>query len=303
MDDVVITFLGSGAAIPPPDRFQSSIALKHPHGLVIFDVGEGSQFNLRKFKIPVRKEITIAISHPHADHYQGLAGLIASFNMLDRKEPISILVPEGFADFLKLLLHACQVQTEFELNFVEMQPGGVFEGKGYQIVAERALHFKHALSYKWQEDDRPGKWDKDLIAKYDLSNKQRAAIAKGKSIQVSDGELTPADIIGPPRRGRVVVYSGDTKFNPQLSQFAKFADVLIHEATYPSDMELESAEREHSTVSEAAKIGQLAEVGIVLLTHIGTRLLNFKQEKLLAKQIHPSKIVYDGFKYTLPFQN
>jgi ribonuclease Z len=303
MDDVTITFLGTGAAIPPSNRFQSSIALKHPHGLVIFDVGEGAQYNLRKYQIPIRKEITIAISHMHADHYQGLGGLIASLNMLDRKESINLLVPKGGADLIKLLLHSLNVVPTYDLNFVEMSPHSIFIGNGYKIIAARALHFKNALAFKWMENNRPGKWNKEIVEKYDLPNNLKAKLAKGKSIEVQGNILKPEDIIGPERIGRIIVYSGDTKYNHDLIDFSKDVDVLIHEATYPADHQLESDEREHSTVLHGPKIGKLANVGIVLLTHIGTRVLDIKKESKLANEIYKSVIVKDGYQYVLEFKN
>lgn len=303
MDDVIITFLGTGSSIPEPNRFQASIALKHPHGVVIFDVGEGAQYNLRKYKVPIRKEITIAITHGHPDHYQGLGGLLASLNLLDRTKKVTILVPPNFQDMLKLLLHALKVNPRYDLEWIEMPPGTVFKGKGYTITSASALHFKNSLSYIWKEDSRPGKWDTKMLEKYNIPNKLRGKLARGQAIEIAGETITPADIIGPERKGRIIAYTGDTRPNYEFAELIKGCDVLIHDATYPSNLEAESATREHSTVAQAAKIGEYAKADVVLLTHIGTRIINMTKEKKIASRIHNSIIVYDGFSYTVSFKN
>lgn len=303
MNDIVLTFLGTGAAIPPPNRFQSSVVLKHPHGILFFDVGEGAQYNLRKFKIPVRKEITIAISHNHPDHYQGLGGLLASFNLLDRKEKVTVIGPPKFDKILELLLIALQVKVDYPLEVKTIRPGEEFKGKGYLMKAIKALHFTNSLSFRWQEDPYPGKWNTEILNKYNIPNKERKNLKLGKQITLEDGTIIkPEDIIGPEREGRSVVYSGDTKFNPELAEFAKGCDVLIHEATYPSDEELIGMEREHSTVKDAATIGKMAEADMTLLTHIGPQLINFKKEKELANSITKTLFTFDGFTFTIPYE-
>ena len=54
--EIVVTFLGTGAAIPPDDRFHSNFALTHKYGTILFDCGEGTQFNMRKYHISTRKK-------------------------------------------------------------------------------------------------------------------------------------------------------------------------------------------------------------------------------------------------------
>ena len=303
MDDVIITFIGTGSAIPNPGRFQSCVALRHPHGLVIFDVGEGSQYNIRKYKISLRKELTIAISHMHSDHFQGIGGLLASLKLFQREEPINILTPLGGSIYIKMLLDSLAVNLSFPINWVEMSPGSVFNGKNYKILACRALHFRNSLSYLWKEDDRPGKWNKQFLEKYDIPTKLRVKIARGEKITFAERSIHPSDIISEPRKGRLIAYSGDTKFNPQFANFVKGCDVLIHEATYPSSMTQDATSREHSTVIDAAKIGKLAEAKIVMLTHIGSRVTNLKKEQKILQQYTNGLIAKDGFQYVVPFKN
>ena len=76
-----------------------------------------------------------------------------------------------------------------------------------------------------------------------------------------------------------------TKPNKKLIQFSKNCDLLIHEATYPYDFDIESIEREHSTTKQAAEIGKAATAKQIILTHIGTRVLNFKKENEILSEI------------------
>ena len=48
-----------------------------------------------------------------------------------------------------------------------------------------------------------------------------------------DGKIIkPEMVLGPPRAGKKVTYSGDTRPCKKLIELARDSDVLIHEATY-----------------------------------------------------------------------
>ncbi len=301
MDDISITFLGTGAAIPPTDRFQSSVAVRHKFGLTIFDVGEGTQFNLRKFNVPIRKEIVIAISHLHSDHYQGLPGILASLSMLERREKVTILGPPGVHRVVRMVLKTFFINPTYELEIVEIEPNQTFRGKGYVIHTIKALHFNNSLSYKWQENNLPGKWDTTILEKYNVPNKLRRELKLGNTIEVGEIKIAPDQVIGKERMGRTIIYSGDTRPNNNLVEFARDADLLIHEGTYPSTFEQIGPDREHSTVKQAVETAIKSGAKKLAVTHIGTRILDFVEEKKITKQHQDAVIVHDGTVITLPF--
>ncbi|MFV2014321.1 MAG: MBL fold metallo-hydrolase, partial [Candidatus Heimdallarchaeota archaeon] len=155
--ELIVTFLGTGSAIPPDNRQQVSCALRHSGGLVIFDCGEGTQYSIRKYRISTRKEIVICVSHLHSDHFLGLPGLLASFQLLNRQDPINIIGPIGTSTLVKNLMISNFIKVEYDIQIYELNDSDQFHGHGYVIDAVSARHEANALSFIWREDTRPGK--------------------------------------------------------------------------------------------------------------------------------------------------
>ncbi len=86
---VTITFLGSGgAAIPNRWRALPSILVSHEGYEVLMDAGgEGTQSRLQEMGISPLRLTHILLSHLHADHFNGLLGLIATMQLLNRTTP------------------------------------------------------------------------------------------------------------------------------------------------------------------------------------------------------------------------
>jgi ribonuclease Z len=117
--------------------------------------------------------------------------------------------------------------------------------------------------------------------------------------------VSPTELVGEARRGRTIVYSGDTRPHPAVAAAARGADVLIHEATF-SDSEIERArETGHSTAREAAEIAREAGVGRLILTHISPRYSLDAGELLKeARAIFDNcAIARDGWTVEVPFMN
>ncbi|MEM2009917.1 MAG: ribonuclease Z [Thermosphaera sp.] len=69
----------------------------------------------------------------------------------------------------------------------------------------------------------------------------------------------------------VISYSGDTGPASTTIEYSKNADILIHEATFTSEMREEAHEQGHSTSGDAAMIASRAGVKLLVLTHISAR--------------------------------
>ena len=113
----------------------------------------------------------------------------------------------------------------------------------------------------------------------------------GQEVEVDGKIIKPEQVLGPPRAGKKVTYSGDTRPCEKLIELAKDSDVLIHEATYEDADKDKAIENCHSTSKEAAEIAKEANVKLLVLTHISTRYtsdLNIKNE---AKEIFENTIV------------
>jgi ribonuclease Z len=127
---------------------------------------------------------------------------------------------------------------------------------------------------------------------------------KGETVSLADGRtVRPADLVGEPRNGRTLVYSGDTRPTLSVIEAAKGADLLVHEATFGSD-ELERArETGHSTAAEAARVALEAGVRRLLLTHISSRYNRDASELLAeARAVFPETVIArDGMTVDVPY--
>ena len=83
--------------------------------------------------------------------------------------------------------------------------------------------------------------------------------------------IKPEEVVGDPRPGRLVVYTGDTRPSPATVEAARGADILIHEATFLDDEADRAHETFHSTAKGAALVAKEAEVDRLILTHVSAR--------------------------------
>ena len=74
------------------------------------------------------------ITHFHADHWLGLPGMLKSFALRERDQPLTVYGPPG----LKELMGAMRIvygRLPYELSVVELQPAETVERDGYLVVA------------------------------------------------------------------------------------------------------------------------------------------------------------------------
>ncbi len=302
--EIIVTFLGTGAAIPADNKYHSSFALTHPKGTILFDCGEATQFNLRKYRVSTRKEFVIVISHFHSDHFLGLSGLLASFQLLGREEKVIIVGPEGIDELVHSLLNANYVHLDYELEILSIEPGDRLFRPGYSLHAIKAIHEARALSIIFEEDGRPGKISYTKIEELGIpSGPLIGQLQKGKSIEIDDRTIHPDEVMGPKRRGRVVAYSGDTRPNLNfIHNIPKPCDLLIHEGTYPSMMIELAEERSHSTIKEAAEMALESQANMVIVTHISSRFTSqeFNDEVKLIKSMYEHiEVAKPGMQYII----
>ena len=125
----------------------------------------------------------------------------------------------------------------------------------------------------------------------------------GQSVILPNGRvIKPEEILGPPRLGRKIVYSGDTKPSEEVVILAENADLLIHDATFDDELKDRAYKDGHSTPTQAATIAKKAGVKMLALTHISAR---YEDSTLLleqAKKTFPNVVVAEDYmKIDLPF--
>jgi len=123
-------------------------------------------------------------------------------------------------------------------------------------------------------------------------------------VALPDGRLVgPAELVGPPRPGRKLVYSGDTRPCESVVQAAEGADLLMHEATFGDEERDRARETEHSTATEAAQVALAARVKRLVLHHLSARYSADAQTLLeQARAVFRQTVVArDGMTIDVPF--
>jgi ribonuclease Z len=251
-----------------------------------------------KAKVGFHKKMKIFISHLHGDHVLGLPGLLQSMALMDRKRIIDVYGPEGTTAFLTGVQEALHFGLTFDVQIHEIHDAGVAcDETDYTVTAAWTNHVMPTLAYAFLEKARPGKFFPEKAASLGVPKGILwSKLQHGKTVTLPDGKVVrPDKVTGPNRRGRKIVYSGDTRPFKEFPKFASSADLLIHEATF-EDALAEKAELDgHSTPSQAATQAKHAKVKKLVLTHISARYNDIGLLLEQARKIFPDTTVANDF--------
>ena len=300
---IEIIFLGTGASIPSRSRMLPCIVLRRKDELIVFDCGEGAQYRFLQSGLGVNKKMVILISHMHGDHVFGLPGLITTMSFLGRTKPLTIIGPPGIKKFLNCVLKTIPHHIRYDISVYEKEPGVVYEADEYIIEAYETEHSVTNYAYVFKEKERPGKFHPDKAMKLGVPKGPLwKKLQMGFPVVLEDGRIIrPEDVLGPPRKGIKIVYTGDTGPCEDIISACKEADVIIHEATYSSELTEKALKEGHSTTVMAAETAKRCKAKMLILTHISARYEGL-EDKLLeeAKRIFENTILaYDGLKVTV----
>lgn len=291
-----ITFLGTGGSWPTVKRNVPAVAIKRGGEILLFDCGEGTQRQIQKSRLSYMQISKIFITHYHGDHFLGLPGLIQTMQLNDREEPLYIYGPRGLKRLVSQILSLGYFTPTYEVIVTELDDKSTVKFEGYVIKTLRVDHNVPTLAYCLEENERPGRFNKEKALELGIPEGPLfSKLQRGETIVVGDREITPGMVLGPKRPGRKIVISGDTRPSEELIDFAKNADVLVHDATFHSELEDIAIEYGHSTARQAAEIAKKANVERLFLTHISPRYLDSKPLELEAKEVFKNSMVPRDF--------
>ncbi|MCW4009523.1 MAG: ribonuclease Z [Candidatus Bathyarchaeota archaeon] len=295
---VKLVFLGTGAAVPTAQRSLPSVVLLFGNEQIMFDCGEAVQRQMILAKISLHKKLHVFITHMHGDHVLGLPGLLQTMALMDRKKPVDVYGPAGLGHFLECLQETLQFQLTFQVNVHEVAASGlVCDEQEYAVSAVPSNHAVTSFSFAFEEKPRPGRFHPEKAAALGVPKGEAwSRLQHGNAVPLSSGRVVkPEDVADPPRKGRKIVYSGDTRPFDGFSVFAENADVVIHEATF-DDALVEKAEVDgHSTPSQAALEAKAANAKRLVLTHISARYSDVALILEQAQKVFPNTLVAHDF--------
>jgi ribonuclease Z len=268
-----VTFLGTGGAIPTTERAPSALFVNREGDRLLFDCGEGTQRGMMRFNTGFGID-RLFVSHLHGDHVLGIPGLVQTLGFNDRTEPLTVHCPPGTAADLDDLIHAVGHQPGFPVRVEPVAPGEVaFETDEYAVSAFETAHRTRSQGYVLAEDDRPGRFDRPRAEELGVPvGPAFGRLHAGETVELEDGTVVePDQVVGPPRPGRTLVYTADTRPRERTVEVAADADLLVHDATFADEMADRARDTAHSTGREAGEIAQRAGADRLALVHVSSR--------------------------------
>ena len=256
--------------MPTVQRAPASLLIRRGGDRILIDCGEGSQRQLlRSVGLPELEHVFL--THFHADHFLGLPGMLKTFAMRGREVPLTVYGPPGLRGLMSDLRRVYGRLT-YDVRLHELNPSDVVEMDGWRIGAYAAVHRLEALGYALVEDERPGRFDPGLAEGLGVpAGPQFGRLQRGEAVEANDRVVEPRDVMGVPRPGRTVVFTGDTEPCEATVAVAQGADLLVHDGTF-ADEETERARKTgHSTARQAAEVAERADVSLLALTHLSSR--------------------------------
>lgn len=294
-----VTFLGTAGATPTVERNPPAILIKREGKLLLFDCGEGTQRQMMKATTGMSVD-KIFISHFHGDHFLGIPGLIQTLAFQDREKTLEIIGPPGTDELSKQMAHLGATTPKFDIKVREVEGGDEIRENDYSIKTLEAQHGKtiNSLSYVLEEDERPGRFNRKKAIELGVEPGPKfGELQNGKKVKNSENEIIePDQVLGSPRPGRKLVYSGDTRPLEKIKNASKNADLLIHDATLTEEEKERAIETKHSTAKEAAKLAKEAKVKLLCLFHLSSRYSkNFYPLLNEAKEVFENTLVPKDF--------
>jgi ribonuclease Z len=301
---LTVTLLGTSAAVPSVERNVAALAVQREGETLLFDCGEGTQRQMMRYGVSFAFR-EIFFTHYHADHMLGVTGLLRTMGLQDRTTPVTLYGPRGALRFLGAAVNLGIERNRFDVTIIEVAPGQRLARDAYDIEVFETDHRADTIGYTLIEHPRLGRFNPDRALALGIPEGPLwGRLHRGEAIELPDGRrVEPAELVGQPRPGRKVVYTGDTRPCATVVEAASRADLLVHEATFGEDERARAVETGHSTAAQAAEVARQAGVGRLVLTHISPRYTRDAPELLAeAKAVFPETIVgRDGLALDVPY--
>jgi len=270
-----LTILGSSSALPTSGRYPSAHVLNAHERLFLIDCGEGTQMQLRKTRTRFAKINHIFISHLHGDHVFGLYGLLSTFSLMGRKNPIHLYAPENYRNMLISHLNDFDIHLSFEIDFIPLSgkdPVKILDDKYITVTSFPLQHRVPSYGFLFREKISERNIIKECIEKFNIPLIRIPAIKKGEDFVTPDGETIKNETITfPPSEPLSYAYCSDTKYFKRLASFVKGVTLLYHEATFDKSKNDLAETTGHSTTLDAAKTALDANARTLIIGHFSAR--------------------------------
>lgn len=227
----------------------------------LIDCGEGIQLTMRQMGIRTARLYSIFISHLHGDHCFGLIGLLTTFDMMGRTQPLHIYAHADLEKLLRPMMDYHMAEMKYEVVFHAINPRKrevIFEDRTVTVETIPLKHKVPTCGFLFYEHHRCK--DKETGA---LSYETRKRYA----------------------------YCSDTMYKESNLPQLEGVDVLFHEATFTDEWESRCSLTMHSTARQAATMALKAHVGKLIIGHYSSREDNHQVFLQQAQEVFPNTLL------------
>ena len=283
---IKLTILGCHSATPTTNSHTTSQFLEINNNRFLIDCGEGTQVQLRRYKLRFSKITHVFISHLHGDHFYGLIGLISTFGLLNREKDLHIFGPKGIKEIILLQLNFSKSWTNFGLYFHELKSNEselIFENETVEVYTIPLKHRVYTNGYLFKEKIGERKLNIKEVNKHkEIEICDYQNLKNGKDFVTEKGEVIDNELLTlEPTEPKSYAFCSDTVYKPDITTIIQNVDLLYHESTFLKDREHLCETTKHTTAEQAAKIAKKANAKKLILGHYSSRYKNlelFKEE-------------------------
>lgn len=270
-----LTILGCSSATPTTNRNPSAQFLNVNDRYFLIDCGEGTQVQLRKYKLRFQKIDHVLISHLHGDHFLGLAGLLQSMHLLGRENVLNIYGPPELQEHLLLVNRVSQTTLRYPINFISTKTNGknlLFEDERVKVYSFPLNHRIACTGFVFEEKEFERKIDKKILADLNISYSEIHKLKQGFDVSDNDGKIiSNKDATLNPPKPRSFAYCSDTAYFEDIVEHVAGVNLMYHEATFLEEMRKRADETYHSTALDAGKIALKCNVDQLIIGHFSAR--------------------------------
>ena len=229
---IEVTFLGTGSAMPPRDRGNTTFTVRTENLLFLADAGPSVFGDLQRAGIEPSQIDAIFLSHGHADHILGFPQLALLQQFVKKIPPVRIYCTAAVRE---------AVCTVTKLTFPE--------------AADRLAKFD------WIELAEGPRQSRDLTDEIQLTTE---LVFGPPYMPVQGLRLDFFD------KGVSLAFSADTAPSDKLASLATGCDLLIHEASFSATLQPNVSPEMyfHSDARQAGQIAARAGVKRLALVHL-----------------------------------
>ena len=251
-------------------RHQTAQVVTVDNHMFLIDCGESTQMQMQQYKIRRSKIDHIFISHLHGDHYYGLPGLLNTYTLTNRVDPLHLYAPPELKEIIDLQLKVSDSAFGFEFIFHPITEKAVLlELPNLTISCFPVSHRIPCWGFLFRTTEKPERIKDDKIIR--------------KSI--------------PPI---AYAFCADTKYDESIIPNIQGADLIYHESTYMDDQAEKASARYHCTSSEAAMIAKKSGAKRLLLGHFSSKYEDISLFEIEArKTFSNTEISREGVTYLI----